>query len=336
MSDKDKLFFSLNSLPAQETSSGGSYSFVTSNEMGGLVNISFEILKLKKYGSLEPVWHPNANKIGYCLEGKGVVSIRSPEGVDVFNIEKGDVFFIPQGNIHHIENYGDEETIIAFALNNTSPESLFLSSAIKSLSDEVFVATFDSKAGFVDGLKRSGNSHHIQTLMSATNPGFISSRYKFNIANSTKLLTTKGGYLKAATKQNLPILDGLGILGFGLNPKGFVEPHWHTNAGELVFVIKGTTKITVLSPDGSVNVLEVKAGEGAFAPASHFHNIENIGNDNCEIVAFFNSATPNYIGIGEVIGSYSNELLASIFDLPQNYFADFKKPTEPLIIVPIK
>jgi oxalate decarboxylase len=335
MTVKNNLYFNLSALQPQESSTGGSITCVTSNEMIGLVNLSFAVLKLQKYGSLEPTWHPNANKIGYCLQGKNTVSIRSPEGVDVFNIERGDVFFIPQGYIHHIENFGEEESIIAFALNNTAPESLSLASAINSLSDEVFVATFDTKSGFVDGLKRSANHSHIKTLTSAENPGFISSRFKFNIAKSTKTIATHGGYLQLATKTNLPVLDGLGILGFGLNPKGFVEPHWHTNAGELVYVIKGTTKITVLAPDGSINTLGVKAGQGAFAPASHFHNIENVGKDNVEIVAFFSNAQPDYIGIGEVIGSYSNELLGSIFDLPSNYFADFKKPTEPLVIVPI-
>lgn len=335
MKDKDKLYFSLQALQPQENSTGGDITFVTADEMSGLVNLSFSLLKLKKYGSLEPTWHPNANKIGYCLQGNATVSIRSPDGVDVFNIEKGDVFFIPQGYIHHIENYGEDENIVAFALNHIKPESLSLSSAIHSLSDEVFVATFASKSGFVDGLKKSNHSEHIKTLISAKNPGFISSRFKFNIAKSTRAIATKGGYLQLATKTNLPVLDGLGILGFGLNPRGFVEPHWHTNAGELVYVMKGNTKITVLSPDGSVNILEVKAGEGAFAPASHFHNIENLGKDEAEIVAFFSNASPDYIGIGEVIGSYSNELLGSIFDLPANYFADFKKPSEPLVIVPL-
>ena len=113
---------------------------------------------------------------------------------------------------------------------------------------------------------------------------------------------TKGGYLQLATKINLPILDGLGILGFGLNPNGVVEPHWHTNAGELVYIVKGTTRITVLAPDGKVDVMEVKGGEGAFAPASYFHNIQNIGKDQVEVVAFFSNADPDYIGIGEVIG----------------------------------
>ncbi len=146
---------------------------------------------------------------------------------------------------------------------------------------------------------------------------------------------TKGGYLQVGTRVNLPKLEGLGILSFGLNPKGIVEPHWHTIAGELVYIVKGKTRITVLSPDGQVEVLEVSAGEGAFAPASYFHNIENIGSDPVEVIAFFSNSDPDYLGIGEVVGSYSNELLASVFNTSPDYFNEFQKPEKPLVIVPV-
>lgn len=53
-----------------------------------------------------------------------------------------------------------------------------------------------------------------------------------------------------------------------------------------------------------------EGGERAFAPASYFHNIQNIGKGDVEVIAFFSHAEPDYVGIGEVIGSYSNEVLA--------------------------
>ena len=211
-----------------------------------------------------------------------------------------------------------------------------LSKAVFSISDSVFTSTFKTQAGFVGGLNKGKNQDLIKTLSSQKAPVHdMSSRYKFDIESSGEPILTKGGYVQLGTKLNLPILSGLGILGFGLNPKGIVEPHWHTNAGELVFIVKGQTKITVLSPDGKVDVLDVKAGQGAFAPASHFHNIENVGSEDVEVIAFFSHADPDYIGIGEVVGSYSNEVLGSIFNVAPSYFDTFKKPQGPLVIVPI-
>ena len=331
-----KLFFSLQSIKPQKSNKSGSLTCVTSKETPGLVNISYANLHLNKRGSLEPIWHNNAHKIGYCTEGNVLVSIRTPGGVETFTVKKGEMFFIPQGYIHHIENIGDSESVINFALNNTLPETMYLSRAVYSLSESVFNSTFNTPPHFIDGLKKSTNEELIKTLQPLKKcPSSTGSRYKFDIEDSRKTILTKGGYLQIGTKSNLPVLQGLGILGFGLNPKGIVEPHWHTDAGELVYIVKGKTRITVLSPDGHVESLEVKGGEGAFAAASHFHNIENIGSDDVEVIAFFSNAEPDYIGIGEVVGSYSNELLASVFNTTPDYFETLKKPDEALVIVPV-
>ena len=331
-----KFFFSLKTIRPTESNEGGNLTCVTSMDMPGLVNLSFANLTLKKRGFLKPIWHPNAHKIGYCIQGKCLVTVRSPETTDRFTVEEGEIFFIPQGFIHQIQNYGETECLINFALNNVHPEFMSFAKAIYSLADPVFTATFNTPSGCVEGLKKSKNEELIVTLPQIKNVSDgTASQYKFNIEKSDKVISTKGGYLQLGIKKNLSLLQGLGILGFGLNAGGVVEPHWHTNAGELVYIVKGKTRITILAPDGNVEVLEVNGGEGAFAPASHFHNIENIGPDEVEVIAFFSHAEPDYIGIGEVLGSFFNEELGTIFNVTPSYFNTFKKPQQPLVIVPL-
>lgn len=330
-----KHFFSLKSLGAKSSGEGGQLIDATLKDVPGLVNISFENLVLNKLGLLKPIWHPNAHKIGYCTEGKGVVTLRTPEKKEVFTIEKGDIFFIPQGYVHSIQNNGDTPCVINFALNNALPETMSFTNAIYSLSDPVFKATFQVNHGFVEGLERKKNPELITVFQAKPIPNTGLNPYKFSIENSDKVISTKGGYLQIGTKKTLPSLDGVGILGFGLTPGGVVEPHWHTNAGELVYIVKGKTRITVLAPDGSLEILEVSAEEGAFAPASHFHNIENVGSDPVEVIAFFSSAVPDYIGIGEVAGAFSNEQLAAIFNVSPSYFNALNKTEDPQIIVPL-
>lgn len=331
-----KNFFSLGSIKAQKDLPGGSLTHVTSDQAPGFVNISFASLTLKNHGALEPIWHPNANKIGYCVQGKAKISLRTADKMSDFEVKAGEVFFIPKGAIHDVVNNNTQETNIVFAFDNTKPEVMCLSKAINSLSDSVFASTFNSAPDFFQGLKKNPKSELIKTLQNGTTPTpDTTSPYKFNIAASDKPILTKGGYLQLATKPNLPVLEGLGILGFGLNRKGVVEPHWHTNAGELVYIVKGRTRITVLAPDGTIDVMEVKGGEGAFAAASHFHNIENIGDENVEVIAFFSNAEPDYIGIGEAVGAFSNDVLGSVFNVSPSYFDAIKKPETPLIIVPI-
>lgn len=330
-----KNFFSLDAIKAQKYT-GGSIATATADEASGFVNIAFSELRLNRNGSLEPIWHPNANKIGYCIQGDALVTVRSPKVADTFTVSAGDVFFIPQGFIHHIENIGENECVIDFAFNHSRPEMMKLSNAVYSLSDGVFTATFETPAPFLKGLKDAKKAELISLLPVAPVVGKTKSdSHKFSIGSSNKPIKTKGGYLQLATKGNLPILEGLSILGFGLTPGGVVEPHWHTNAGELVYIVKGKTRITILAPDGKIEVLEVSAGQGAFAAASHFHNIENIGTEDVEVIAYFSHAEPDYIGIGEVVGAYSNEFLAKLFNVAPNYFATMIKHETPLVIVPL-
>ena len=331
-----KFFFSLDSIKPQKITSSGSFTCVTSKEVPGFVNISFGNLVLKSRGSVEPIWHPNANKIGYCTAGNCLITLRTPSRAETFTVKEGEMFFIPQGFIHHIENIHSGDSVISFALDNVSPETMCLSKAIYSISTPVFDSTFSTSSGFAEGLKKNRDETLIKTLPPLSEiPGPMGNRYKFNIEGSRKAVLSKGGYLQIGTRSNLPTLQGLGILGFGLSSHGCVEPHWHTNAGELVYIVKGSTKITVLSPDGQVDVMEVNGGQGAFAPASYFHNIENVGTDDVEVIAFFTHSDPDYIGIGEVFGSYSNELLSSVFNTSPEYFDTFKKTENPLVIVPV-
>ncbi len=331
-----KFFFSLDSIKPYFGGEGGNVTYVTKKEVPGFANISFSCLKIKPKGAGEPVWHPNAHKIGYCIQGRALVTMRTPGSVETFTVKKGEIYFIPQGYVHLVQNIGDEECIINCAMNSDNVEVMQLSKAIYSLSDPVFHSTFNSNSGFADGLKKTKSDQPFKILQQSKIPSNdISSQYKFNIEASPRVIQTKGGYLQLGTKPNLNQLQGLGILGFGLTPGGVVEPHWHTNAGELVYIVKGKTKITVLSPDGNVEVMDVNAGQGAFAPASHFHNIENVGSEDVEVIAYFTHAEPDYIGIGEVIGAYSNEALASVFNVQPNYFDALKKPDGPLVIVPI-
>ncbi len=327
-----KHFFNLGSAKTQKKYPGGSLTHITADEVTSLNKISFALLTLHKGSCHEAIWHPNAHKIGYCQSGSGLVTILSPGSHETFTIGEGDVFFVPEGFIHYIANSGDNETVIAFAYSHQRPDVMTVSRAIQTLPESVFAATFKTAPAFFEGMKKSNKDNFIYNVSIKKPSSYISSHYKFNIDSSNKVINTKGGYLKASTKPNLPVLQDLGIFTFGLNPKGVVEPHWHTNAGELVYIAKGNARITVLAPDGTLDVAEISAGGGGFAPASHFHSIENIGKEDVLVVAFFSNADPNYIGISEALSVLPRELLAATFNVAPDYFKAFQPSESPIVI----
>ncbi len=141
-----------------------------------------------------------------------MVSIRTPSSVETFTVQKGDVFFIPKGFIHHIANIGELRKPHRLRLQSCETRNYVTLHAISSLNEEVFTATFKTPPKFVEGLKKSKKHDLIASIPSMKKgPANISSRFKFNIGDSSKPVLTKGGYLQLATKANLSVLDGLGI-----------------------------------------------------------------------------------------------------------------------------
>jgi len=331
---KRSFFFSLNSVESKE-SQLGSIKSITSETLPALDNISFLQLILKKGGLLKPIWHPNAHKVGYCTSGTCLVTVRGPGKTSEYTVKKGEIFFIPKGFSHQLHNHDSAECTINFALSHHLPSIMTLDGAVNSISETIFNEIFGTSSDFVAKLKESDSKNRIVNQSLSTNPETSSDdSQKLDIEKSDKVIAGKGGFLQLGVKKTLPVLDELGILGIGLNPGGIVEPHWHSNAGELIFVVKGKTRISVLSPDGALETFEAHEGEGGFAPTSYFHYLENIGDEEAEIIAYFSSAEPNYIGIGEVMGTLTDEALGSIFNTTADYFKNMEKPQGPKIIVP--
>ena len=330
-----KYFFTTQLLQNIETCTGGSIDALTSNELSGLDGLSLVDITLKKNGVLKPLWHPNAQKIGYCTQGKMLVSIHGPTGSEQFLVEKGEIFYLPQGSIHHIENATDVDGTVKFALNHSDPETITLSRSFSATPDTAVNATLATDSDFVAGLKDAATHDLLGTLSQQTSGGKVTAhRYKFDIEKSAEVVLTTGGYLQVGLKVNLTLLEGVGILGFGLNPGGAVEPHWHPNSNELVYVTKGRIRGMLLSPDGKYEVHERGEGEGFFAPMGYFHSIENIGEGEMHAIAFFDNPEMVYVGLGEAVGTISDEVLASTFNVDADYFKNLRKPEGPLIIVP--
>src|SRR5438876_12346265 len=83
--------------------------------------------------------------------------------------------------------------------------------------------------------------------------------FKFAMANQRGKVT-EGGSAKEATVHQLPISTGLAGVSMRLNAGALRELHWHANAAEWAFVVKGRVRSTVISPDGTSETNDFEPG----------------------------------------------------------------------------
>lgn len=328
--------FRLSAVTPQTIRLLGSRTDVNKSNFSVLTGMSISLLSLASKGFREPHWHPNANELSYCLEGKAVMTIFSPRGGhDTFTIETGDIVFVPKGYLHHIENQASASARFLIAFDQAHPEDLELSTAVNCMSNHVLHASLKAPDATFEKCKKTQTPVFIaeKTMPPSLLLHSIPSRYKLNLHTTIPQVQSAGGTVTLSNAFLLPELSGLACYYLRLFKSGIREPHWHPNAAELNYLIQGAARITLLSPGGHIETFDMQKGDMSFMPQGYFHHIENIGEEEVQFAVFFNNENPSDLGITGSFGAYSNELLASLFGLPLEALQDMPKYQEDKFVV---
>lgn len=328
--------FSVNKTKPQFVYKNGCRTDINKSVFPILDGMALSYLTLKPQGMREPHWHPNAHELGYCLEGKGVMTIFSPgAGHDTFIIEPGTLSFVPMGSLHHVQNIGDTPLKMILCFSNEMPEDLNLSSTLEPIPASALGSTFGLKPSFFTDLHPALKPVFITEYQGEikTDISWSVNRYKMYIDGMQPQIKNRGGAVRLNNKNLMPTLEDLTMYSLRLETKGVREPHWHPNAHELNYLVNGRARISLLSPGEKVDAFEMEAGDISFLPKGYYHYIENIGNEPLQFAIFFNNTMPSDIGLSGSFGAFSNELLGSLFKVPASYFNSMPKYQEDLFVV---
>jgi len=110
-----------------------------------------------------------------------------------------------------------------------------------------------------------------------------------------------------------------------IKPGGLRELHWHPNADEWQYYIKGRGRMTVFGSHGRARTDEFDAGDVGYVPQGYGHYIENVGSGDLELVIVFNNGTYESISLTAWMAANPGLLLATNFGVPESTFASFPK-----------
>lgn len=331
--------FNLENMCPQAVCNGGTRTIANADNFPILKDMSLYFLRLECEGIREPHWHPNAAELSYCLEGRALMTIFSPGARhDSFTVDPGEIVFVPKGFLHHIENINQGETKFAIAFNHERPEDIGMSGSTGSMTDNVLGHTFRLGSEYFSEFKKSPSD---LLITSKSIPEKITSSYqkipnyhKFNLKGFPPTVQSKGGTVSLGNANNFAILNGLACYLLMLKPKGIREPHWHPNAAELDYVIRGKARMTIFGPGDNIDTFDVGPGEIVFIPSAYFHYIENLSDsEDMQFAIFFNNERPEDIGLSGALGAYSNQVLGSIFGLEPKILDVLPKYQEDLFVV---
>lgn len=98
---------------------------------------------------------------------------------------------------------------------------------------------------------------------------------------------TSGGQVRIADSKNFPLSKTIAAAHVIIEPGAIREMHWHPNADEWSFFLKGRARITIFGSSGTARTFDYLPGDVGIVPRNMGHFVENIGDEPIEMLEVF-------------------------------------------------
>jgi oxalate decarboxylase family bicupin protein len=102
-----------------------------------------------------------------------------------------------------------------------------------------------------------------------------------------KPLEFPGGTVRITDSTNFPISKTTAAAHVTIKEGGMREMHWHPNADEWSFFLKGHARVTIFASSGKARTFNYMAGDVGIVPKNNAHYVENIGHGELEMLEMF-------------------------------------------------
>ncbi|TCR68736.1 cupin domain-containing protein [Bosea sp. BK604] len=304
----------------------GSIAHMDAGELPLLKGLSLRRLRLAPQGVREPHWHANAHELGYCLGGEALVTIAGNHSSrESFTIGRGEMFFVPSGAMHSIENIADGETDFVLAFSHEQPEDFGIAASFAAMTDAVLGNTYGLATSAFRGLDRKALRNEVYDLSSlvvAEGQALHANALRYPVEATPPQIDFPAGTAHLAKVELWPALRDISMFSVRISDQGMREPHWHPETAEMGYVAQGQGRMTILDPDGSTDTYLLGPGDAYFIQRAYPHHIENIGEETFHALIFFDRPSPGDIGYKSLASCFPRDVLAGAFgmneaDLPR-------------------
>jgi oxalate decarboxylase len=121
--------------------------------------------------------------------------------------------------------------------------------------------------------------------------GAVQKRFDFKASAMKPTKVTSSGEVRIIDSEIFPVTTISAAI-VTLKPGGLRELHWHPNAHEWQYYVKGKGRMTVFAGATDARTMDFEEGDVGYVPISQPHYIENTGSSDLMFLEMFNS--PHY------------------------------------------
>ena len=140
-----------------------------------------------------------------------------------------------------------------------------------------------------------------------------------------------GGRLRITDSRNFTISKTIAAALVEVEPGAMRELHWHPNADEWQYWLRGKGRMTVFASGGKARTFDYQAGDVGYAPRAMGHYIENTGDEPLIFLGMFRSDHYADISLAQWMGVTPPELVKAHLNLDDAVIAGLPR-MKPLVV----
>ena len=300
-------------------------------------------MRLISGGVRELHWHVGS-EWAYMTYGSARITAVDQKGrAFVEDVNEGDLWLFPGGVPHSIQGLGENgcQFLLVFDDGNFNEfETFLLTDWMHHTPKEVLAknfgvaeSTFDNvppreRFIFATDLPRPLDEEKKQVYAGS---GPVPDTFAFFTGKMEPTKVTAGGSVKIVDRHNFPITNIAAAI-VTLKPGGLRELHWHPNADEWQYYVKGKGRMTVFAAGGLARTMDFEGGDVGYIDISMPHYIENTGDDDLVFIEVF--PTPFYedISLAEWLAHTPSRLVDEHIQVGEEFLAKIQK--KEMVITP--
>lgn len=246
-------------------------------------------------------WH-TANEWAYMLYGSARITLMNPDGtIFIDDVAEGDLWYFPAGFPHSIQGLGLDgcEFLLVFDDGKFSEYQTFLiSDWVAHTPPDVLAKNFKLPPNAISKLPKEEEYIFPGTVpgpleedRKAVGGAAVASKisYSFHMHSMKPDFEDAGGSARIVDASKFPASKTVAAALVILKPGAMREMHWHPNAAEWQYWIKGSGRMTVFNSAGKARTMSFNENDVGFVPIVAGHYIENTGTEDVVFLEMFKS-----------------------------------------------
>ena len=253
------------------------------------------------------------------------------------DVKKGDLWYFPAGLPHSLQGLGPDgaEFVLAFDNGNSSEYNTLLPTDwLAHTPPEVLAKNFGVPAEAFKNIPLQNRwifQGEIPGPLAADRTAIKSAAgeppfpFTFALSDMKPDKITAGGQVQIADSSNFKVSTTIAAALLTIKPGGIRELHWHPNADEWQYYIKGEGRMTVFNTGPAARTTDFRAGDIGYVKKSLGHYIENTGAGDLIVVEVFRADRFQQVSLSDWFAHTPPAMVAATFNLDPAIIAQFPK-----------